>query len=190
MLGNSVKDVRNVNHLQSVLLCHWLIFPPPGQLKNFDVHSFSLSTTLFICCAWHVTFSGLLLCKMIPGARVTSEKVHCKRMWLPLRQVVLVVVISHKSPWLPYSLPDNFNHEGFNNTKSKHLKFNTHVSYEHMHTHAQAHARWPELLLKGFLFGLSSPRQEPPPLTITANETHICKDIGMHPSFNMHCTSF
>lgn len=61
MLGNSVKDVRNVNHLQSVLLCNWSIFPPPGQLKNFDVHSFSLSAMLFICCSWHVTFSGLHL---------------------------------------------------------------------------------------------------------------------------------
>lgn len=32
MLGNLVKDVRNVNHLQSVLLTDWPVLPPPEEL--------------------------------------------------------------------------------------------------------------------------------------------------------------
>ena len=31
MLGNLVKDVRNVNHLQSVQLSHWSILPPSEE---------------------------------------------------------------------------------------------------------------------------------------------------------------
>lgn len=143
---------------------------------------------------WH--FLDSIYCKTLPGARVDSEK-ECT--------VSLQTVVSSthadlpgcgnqfNSPWLLNSLPHNFNHDGsrsLNNTQSKHLKFTPHFSYSHPHTHAQAHARWPKIILKAFPFGLFSSRQEPPPLTITANETHICIDLGMHAYFNMYRTSF
>lgn len=52
MPGNLVKDVRNVNHLQSVLLSHWSILPPPEALHWSLVHpAVSVGLTLFSCCS-------------------------------------------------------------------------------------------------------------------------------------------
>lgn len=52
MLGNLVKDVRNVNHLQSVLLSYWSTRPPPEELHWLLVQpSVSVSLMLFSCCS-------------------------------------------------------------------------------------------------------------------------------------------
>lgn len=45
MLGNLVKDVRSVNHLQSVVLSHWSILPPPGELYWSRIQQ-----TVSVCC--------------------------------------------------------------------------------------------------------------------------------------------
>lgn len=50
MLGNLVKDVRNVNHLQSALLSHWSILPPPGEL-HWSLVQPAVSVGLFSCCS-------------------------------------------------------------------------------------------------------------------------------------------
>lgn len=134
---------------------------------------------------WH--FLDSIYCKTLPRARVNSE-----RAWTGSLQTIVSSTHAGRpgcgkqfnSPRLSNSLPHNFNHDIsriLNNTQSKRLKFTPHFSYSH--TRAQAHARWPELILKAFPFGLFSLRQEPPPVTITASETHICIDIGMHQFF-------
>lgn len=52
MLGNFVKDVRNVNHLQSALPSHWSARPPPTELHwSLVPPAVSVGLLPFNCCA-------------------------------------------------------------------------------------------------------------------------------------------